>query len=113
MLVAIAIPIFTTQLEKSREATDQANIRAAYAEVTTAYLDDSKAHDADVDLVSNTTNWKSSDDAKVAGVSGKTIIGSDSSDKSSIKVEIDANGNVKIGGQSATTGYLNETASGD
>lgn len=38
VLVAIAIPIFTTQLEKSREATDEANIRAAYAEVTAAAL---------------------------------------------------------------------------
>lgn len=33
VLVAIAIPIFTSQLEKAREATDAANIRAAYAEV--------------------------------------------------------------------------------
>ena len=33
VLVAIAIPVFTAQLEKSREAVDAANIRAAYAEV--------------------------------------------------------------------------------
>ena len=33
VLVAIAIPIFTSQLEKAREATDAANIRSAYAEV--------------------------------------------------------------------------------
>lgn len=32
MLVAISIPIFTSQLEKSREATDLANLRSAYAE---------------------------------------------------------------------------------
>lgn len=32
VLVAISIPIFTTQLEKSREAVDLANLRAAYAE---------------------------------------------------------------------------------
>lgn len=38
VLVAISIPIFTTQLEKSREATDAANIRAAYAEVMAAAL---------------------------------------------------------------------------
>lgn len=38
MLVAIAIPVFTTQLEKSREATDMSNIRAAYAEVMATYL---------------------------------------------------------------------------
>ena len=33
VLVAIAIPIFTSQLEKSREATDLANVRSAYAQV--------------------------------------------------------------------------------
>ena len=38
VLVAIAIPIFTTQLEKSREATDQANVRSAYADVMANYL---------------------------------------------------------------------------
>lgn len=38
VLTAIAIPVFTSQLEKSREATDLSNIRSAYAEVTTAIL---------------------------------------------------------------------------
>lgn len=38
MLVAISIPIFTSQLEKSREAVDAANIRAAYAEVMAAAI---------------------------------------------------------------------------
>lgn len=38
MLVAISIPIFTSQLEKAREATDLANVRSAYAEVQTAAL---------------------------------------------------------------------------
>ena len=33
VLVAISIPIFTAQLEKAREATDAANLRAAYAEL--------------------------------------------------------------------------------
>ena len=33
VLVAIAIPVFTSQLEKSRESADAANIRAAYAEI--------------------------------------------------------------------------------
>ena len=38
MLVAIAIPIFTSQLEKSRESTDAANIRDWYAEIATALV---------------------------------------------------------------------------
>ena len=39
VLVAVAIPVFSAQLEKSREATDVANIRSAYAEVVTKYLE--------------------------------------------------------------------------
>ena len=38
VLVAISIPVFNGQLEKAREATDEANIRAAYAEATAAAL---------------------------------------------------------------------------
>lgn len=38
MLVAVSIPIFTAQLEKSREATDEANIRSLYAETSAAVL---------------------------------------------------------------------------
>lgn len=38
VLVAISIPIFTTQLEKSRDAVSIANIRAAYAEASADYL---------------------------------------------------------------------------
>ena len=40
------IPIFTSQLEKSREATDLANLRAAYAEGTAALLDGSYETDS-------------------------------------------------------------------
>lgn len=36
--MAISIPIFTSQLEKTREATDLANIRSAYAECSAAVL---------------------------------------------------------------------------
>ncbi len=38
MLVAISIPIFTKQLEKSREATDEANLRSVYSEAVAACL---------------------------------------------------------------------------
>ena len=39
MLVAVSIPIFTSQLEKSREATDTANLRVAKAAATVLLLD--------------------------------------------------------------------------
>ena len=38
VLTAIAIPVFTSQLEKAREATDLSNIRAAYAQATAEAL---------------------------------------------------------------------------
>ena len=38
VLVAIAIPVFTTQLEKARESTDMADARAYYAEIATALV---------------------------------------------------------------------------
>lgn len=44
VLVAIAIPVFSNQLEKSREATDLANVRSAYAVVlSNAILEESSA----------------------------------------------------------------------
>ncbi|MDO4183285.1 MAG: prepilin-type N-terminal cleavage/methylation domain-containing protein [Coriobacteriia bacterium] len=42
VLVAIAIPVFTSQLEKSREGTDLANVRSAYAEVMAAAITEDK-----------------------------------------------------------------------
>ena len=41
VLVAVSIPIFTAQLEKSREATDLANLSAAKAEAVALLLDSS------------------------------------------------------------------------
>lgn len=49
VLVAIAIPTFTNQLEKAREATDLANLRGAYAQVMAAALTNS-AEDASINL---------------------------------------------------------------
>ena len=39
ILIAIAIPTFTAQLEKAREAADIANIRSTYSEAMVEYLD--------------------------------------------------------------------------
>lgn len=43
--MAISIPIFTSQLEKSREATDLANIRSAYAEIMVKALENPEKAD--------------------------------------------------------------------
>lgn len=41
--MAISIPIFTAQLEKSREATDRANIRSAMSKLQSDYLTEAAA----------------------------------------------------------------------
>jgi len=38
VLTAIAIPVFTAQLNKAKYATDEANARSIYAELTSDYL---------------------------------------------------------------------------
>ena len=44
ILVTVAIPTFTKTLERSREASDLANVRNAYSQVlTAAILDDSRS----------------------------------------------------------------------
>ena len=60
VLVAVSIPIFTAQLEKSREATDAANIRSAYAEVIANSLSGDGATTQDVDLKQQTAGWQNS-----------------------------------------------------
>lgn len=44
VLVAIAIPVFGGQLTKAKEAADEANIRAFYAEAVTTALSDGEAY---------------------------------------------------------------------
>ncbi|MDY6308368.1 MAG: prepilin-type N-terminal cleavage/methylation domain-containing protein [Oribacterium sp.] len=68
VLVAISIPIFTSQLEKAREAVDLSNIRAAYAECSADVLTNSSAagYYEKVDVKQQTDSWVSSPD-KIAG----------------------------------------------
>jgi prepilin-type N-terminal cleavage/methylation domain-containing protein len=59
VLVAIAIPVMSSQLEKSREAVDAANIRSAYAEVSVAFLTGDDANlSKTVDLKQKTDGWQ-------------------------------------------------------
>ena len=65
VLVAIAIPIFSAQLEKSREATDIANVRSAYATLVADYLTSTEAAAAktiNVPVAQKEANWQSHGD---------------------------------------------------
>ena len=66
VLVAIAIPIFTTQLEKSREATDLANVRSAYGQLVSQYLTDNNAATATVEAKQKKAKWQSQNNADTA-----------------------------------------------
>lgn len=72
VLVAISIPIFTSQLEKSRDATDEANIRAAIAEVSAATLADDKQNTGHVTYTAETKTYSMNVDTtgQTAGWSG-------------------------------------------
>ena len=54
VLIAIAIPIFSSQLEKTREATDLTNVRSAYAQVSTEAL----LGNSEITVTVDTDNWK-------------------------------------------------------
>ena len=54
VLVAVAIPVFTQQLEKSRDATSVANMRSAYAEAQVAILTNEKNGNAAVPVKTDT-----------------------------------------------------------
>ena len=104
VLVAIAIPVFTTQLEKSREATDMANIRAAYAEVMAAALEDPDAdHSATVTKKQTQDGWET-DTPEVAGAILPDSVGG----SGTVDIEYAADtGKVTIGGVEVTTSFLN------
>lgn len=52
VLVAVAIPVFTAQLNKAKYATDEANARSIYAELTADYLaNGEQTYSVDTDLV--------------------------------------------------------------
>jgi hypothetical protein len=69
VLVAISIPIFTGQLKEAREATDIANLRAAYTERIAEVLTQSDM--ATGWTKTYTTDGKLSDAKDVKGISGK------------------------------------------
>lgn len=112
VLVAISIPIFTAQLEKSREAVDLANIRAAYAECSTAVLTGEtengvtavtvtggNGYQKDVEIVQQKANWTSSNaDVEVAGkkVSELTWKPTDSTTKYKVTVTVNNNGDLDV-----------------
>ena len=73
VLVGVAIPVFTTQLEKSRESVDLANIRSAFAECTTAVMTGENTGSATVDASGDATSASITLTQKTPGWSGDNV----------------------------------------
>ena len=69
VLVAVAIPVFGSQLEKSREAADLANVRAAYAKVLTEANMGIYDKVVTVKLKQKQYGWQSADVITIGGIS--------------------------------------------
>ena len=69
VLVAVAIPVFGSQLEKSREAADLANVRAAYAKVLTEANMGIYNEPVTVKLKQKQYDWQSADVITIGGIS--------------------------------------------
>ena len=69
VLVAISIPVFASQTEKSREATDLSNVRAAYAEVMAeAITENMEYQEKTVPLKQKQDDWQSADSVTIGGI---------------------------------------------
>lgn len=68
VLVSVAIPVLGSQLEKSRETVDLANVRSAYAEVLTASMLGQTETVKAVPLKQRQNNWQSIDPVNIGGI---------------------------------------------
>lgn len=68
VLIVIAIPVFASQLEKSREAADLANVRSAYAQVSAEVLLGDPTATVTVDLKQKQADWQSLDPVNIGGI---------------------------------------------
>ena len=99
ILVAIAIPTLTSQLEKARESADIANIRSAYAEAVIAAIDDDEGEgEATSEAMTQTKEgWQSAEwpaylGSSVSPTKGDTVtvtIGIDDDGEQTVTCEID------------------------
>jgi len=108
VLVAIAIPVFTAQLEKSKEATDIANTRSAYAEVMAEALTQggAKTVSAKLTLKQGQDGWQGEDPTETLAKLGATYTGFDAA-----PADVEVSGEPTAGGSSTIT-YTPDTAGG-
>ncbi len=68
VLVAVSIPIFAGQLERSREATDIANVRSAYAQIMSEAALKEKADPITVPLQQKEDDFQTTGEINIGGI---------------------------------------------
>ena len=107
ILIAIAIPIFTNQLERANEATDAANLRSAYATASASVLtENTKASGVSAGpvVIKQTGAFDKLDDPKVGTFDLTTLSGLEPGDE--LYVNVAKDGTVTIGDQNTDTGWV-------
>ena len=67
VLISVAVPVLSSQLERSREAVDLANVRSAYAQVSTEALLGNTGVPVTVKLKQKQAGWQSADPVNIGG----------------------------------------------
>lgn len=68
VLIIIAIPVFASQLEKTREAADLANVRSAYAQVSEEVMLGNPDTIVTVNLTQKEADWQSMEPVNIGGI---------------------------------------------
>ena len=68
VLIIIAIPVFASQLEKTREAADLANVRSAYAQVSEEVMLGNPGTIVTVNLTQKEADWQSMEPVNIGGI---------------------------------------------
>ena len=75
VLISVAVPVLSSQLERSREAVDLANVRAAYAQVSTEALLGKTDVTVTVNLKQKQAGWQSVDPVNIGGIVHSKSVG--------------------------------------
>lgn len=68
VLISVAVPVLSSQLERSREAVDLVNVRSAYAQVSTEALLGNTGIPVTVKLKQKQAGWQSADPVNIGGI---------------------------------------------
>ena len=75
VLISVAVPVPSSQLERSREAVDLANVRSAYAQVSTEALLGNTGVTVTVKLKQKQAGWQSANPVNIGGIVHSKSVG--------------------------------------